>query len=125
VRYPSLAFFIFLFFFFCERLAHRVVNLEITAGQFKTIADLPAPLDSSVKLREVPAHKLTVRVFRGVANKARVHEESRILADALKADGITPAVDKIEDYELAQFNPPWCLGWLRTNEVRVGIKEDQ
>ena len=53
-----------------------------------TLATLPKPNNSAVKLREVPAHRVAVTRFSWYATDSRVARLQSRLMEALKRDGI-------------------------------------
>lgn len=80
-----------------------------------TMATLPVPEDPSVTLREVPAQRVAVRTFSGFVTEARVQEETGLLLDWLKARGLEPSAPP----QLARYNPPWSIPFMRRNEILV------
>ena len=78
---------------------------------------LPAPNDPQVRLTRLPAERMAVRRFSGLAFEGDVATERRALLDEVEARhlSIRGAVT------LAQYNPPWTLWFLRRNEVMVPI----
>ena len=82
-----------------------------------TLETLPTPLDSRVKLVEIPNKKLAAIQFAGYRSNARIQEIEHILLDALKRDDIK--IIGIPTY--AGYNAPWTPPWLTRNEVLVEI----
>jgi hypothetical protein len=82
-----------------------------------SMESLPQPIDSRVKLVEVP--KVTVAVLRytGSAKASGVIEKTALLLDALKPSG-WKAVGSASSYF---YNPPWTIPFFRRNEVMVGV----
>lgn len=83
-----------------------------------TMATLPVPTDPRVTLREVPARQLAARTFSGFVTEARVSAETEALRAwmmerGLQADG--PA-------QLARYNPPWSIPFLRRNEILIPVR---
>ena len=80
-----------------------------------TIDTLPTPNNPVVRLREVPATRYAVLRFSGwVTDEKRAAKTSELLA-WLDGRGMTPKGTA----ELARYNPPWTLPFLRRNEVMV------
>jgi len=83
-----------------------------------TLETLPQPNDARVQLRTVPGELVASLRFGGRANEdarqARTEELERRLADA----GYRP----VGEPTLAQFDPPWVLGFLRRNEIHVPVE---
>jgi hypothetical protein len=82
-----------------------------------TMATLPKPGDDRVKLREVPAKKMAVVRFSGFAGEGKVKEKTDELLAWVRAEGLEPAGAA----QLARYDPPWTLPFLRRNEVLVPV----
>jgi hypothetical protein len=80
-----------------------------------TMATLPVPEDPTVSLREVPAQRTAVRTFSGFVTEERVREETALLLGWMKGRGLQPSAPP----QLARYNPPWSIPFLRRNEVLV------
>jgi len=86
----------------------------------------PVPSDTTVRIVEVPARTCAAYTFSGSisdADGAYFHDLKEALVSALVSDGVLSNGDdagKVES-ELGRFNPPWCLPFLRTNEVLVTL----
>lgn len=91
------------------------VTFTLPAG--RTLADLPAPDDPTVVLRELPPRRVAVLRYTGPSGPARVADRARALADTLARMGITPAGAP----ESARFDPPWTFAWIRRNEVWIPL----
>ena len=100
------------------------VSMEQTGGQWRvhfvmpaqyTLETLPKPNNPLVTLREVPAGNYAVIRFSGFAGEDKVAKKTTALMAWLDSKGITP----IGKPELARYNPPWTLPFLRRNEVMV------
>ena len=78
----------------------------------------PLPTDPDVRVREIPGEKRAVIRFSGNADEADIAEQSEALrawmsAQDLEADG---------DPQLAGYNPPWTIPFLRRNEVLITVR---
>jgi hypothetical protein len=80
-----------------------------------TLASLPKPNNPAVTLREVPAINYAVICFSGFAGEDKIARKTADLLSWLNSKGITP----IGKPELARYNPPWTLPFLRRNEIMV------
>ncbi|MEI6319328.1 MAG: heme-binding protein [Pseudomonadota bacterium] len=80
-----------------------------------TMATLPVPEDPTVTLREVPAQRTAVRTFSGFVTEDRVREETALLLGWMKGRGLQPSAPP----QLARYNPPWSIPFLRRNEILV------
>jgi hypothetical protein len=80
-----------------------------------TLETLPKPNNPAVELREVPASNFAVIRFSGlVGDKKRAAKEAELM-HWLDSKGIQP----IGQPQLARYNPPWTLPFLRRNEIMV------
>jgi hypothetical protein len=100
------------------------VSMQETSGKWRmhfvmpskyTLETLPKPNNAEVKLREVPAKKYAVIQFSGLAGEEKVAKKTEELFTWLQAKQIKPAGAP----ELARYNSPWTLPFLRRNEVMV------
>lgn len=82
-----------------------------------TLETLPRPRDDRVRLREIPAQRMAVVRFSGFAGEDKVRERTSELLDWLRKEGLKPAGPP----QLARYNPPWTLPFLRRNEVMVPL----
>ncbi|GAX77231.1 hypothetical protein CEUSTIGMA_g4677.t1 [Chlamydomonas eustigma] len=92
---------------------------------YDSVDKLPIPKDARVHLVEVPEHKVAVIRFSGQFSAARAayfKDREAALRAAAKEDGIVLSVDP-QDVVVAGYNPPWCLPWLRTNEIMIPVLE--
>lgn len=83
-----------------------------------TMRTLPRPKDARVTLREIPAQRMAVVRFSGFSGEDKVKEKSGELLDWLRAQGLQPAGLP----QLARYDPPWTLPFLRRNEVMVALR---
>lgn len=82
------------------------------------LADMPAPLDASVRLREEPARRLAVLRFSGLATSNNLQRHADELMRRLGARGETA----LGEVSYAFYNPPWTLPWARRNEVMIALR---
>lgn len=80
-----------------------------------TLDTLPKPNNPAVRLREVPASNYAVIRFSGLVGEKKRAAKTEEQLTWLDSKGITP----IGQPELARYNPPWTLPFLRRNEVMV------
>jgi hypothetical protein len=79
---------------------------------------IPEPNNDSIRLRERPARIVAVRKFSGRWSDAKVAAQEQQLLKALADDGVkTTGV-----VELARYNSPFTLWFLRRNEVMVPVE---
>lgn len=100
------------------------VTMQQSAGQWRmyfvmpsqyTLSTLPVPNNAAVTLREIPESRVAVLRFSGLAGEEKTANKTAELLAWLKSKNITP----IGTPELARYNPPWTLPFLRRNEVMV------
>jgi len=80
-----------------------------------TLDTLPRPNNPAVELREVPASNFAVVRFSGLVGERKRAAKEAELMSWLDSKGIEP----IGQPQLARYNPPWTLPFLRRNEVMV------
>jgi hypothetical protein len=82
-----------------------------------TMETLPEPLDSRVKLKEVPGQLIAAFKYSGTWSRDR-YEEKRVRLQALMREkGLEPAGEPI----FARYNPPFMPWFLRRNEVLIPV----
>jgi len=100
------------------------VSMEQTGKQWRvhfvmpseyTLDTLPTPNNSAVSLREVPASNYAVIRFSGLVGEKKRAAKTAELMTWLDSKGITPTGQP----QLARYNPPWTLPFLRRNEVML------
>ena len=92
----------------------------VTPSQY-TLATLPKPLNPAIGLREIPARTYAVLTYSGSNTASTVQERTDQLLAWLQAQGIAP----IGQPQLAHYNPPWTLPFLRRNEIQQEIVWNQ
>mgnify|MGYP001225654584 CR=1 FL=1 len=83
-----------------------------------TLADLPKPNNPAVTLREIPGRKVAVLRFSGFAGEDKVTTKTAELRDWIVARGMSPAGAA----QLARYDPPWTLPFMRRNEILTEVK---
>ena len=82
-----------------------------------TLATLPQPNNPKVQLRAVPAARVAVVRFSGLAREEDVAAKTLALAQFVKAQHLEP----IGPPALAQYDPPWTPWFMRRNEMMIPI----
>ena len=96
-------------------------KVSFVMGKNYTLTSLPRPQDSSVKLRQVPAHTLAVRTFSGGPPKdERVRREREKIERALERAGMKPNQPQTLVY--GYHDPFITPKFLRRNEVALVIE---
>lgn len=80
-----------------------------------TLQTLPTPNNPQVMLRELPARNMAVITFSGLAGESKTADKTNALLFWLSGRQLRHA----DTPELARYNPPWTLPFLRRNEVMV------
>ena len=83
-----------------------------------TLATLPKPLNADVQLREIPAQTFAALTYSGTTTECIAQEKTAELLDWLTAQQI----EIIGSPQLARYNPPWTLPFLRRNEILQEIR---
>ena len=76
---------------------------------------LPTPNNPQVSLREVTAKKFAVVRFSGLVSEEKMAARTAELQAWMQTKQLTP----IGTPELARYNPPWTLPFLRRNEILI------
>jgi hypothetical protein len=105
------------------------VNIEGNSGKWRvefvmpsvySMATLPIPNDTSVKLREIPEQTSAVIVFSGFTVEEKVNNKTAALQKWMKARGLQ--ADSVP--RLARYNPPWTLPFMRRNEILINYRSN-
>lgn len=83
-----------------------------------TLATLPKPNNSLVKIKSVPAKKFAVIRFSGLVDEEKMSEKVSDLEQWINSKQLKV----IGNAELARYNPPWTLPFLRRNEVLIEVE---
>ena len=80
-----------------------------------TMATIPKPNNPAITLIEVPEVRYAVVKFSGLAGEKKVAQKTAELQQWMLTKKLTP----IATPELARYNPPWTLPFMRRNEVMI------
>jgi hypothetical protein len=83
-----------------------------------TLETLPKPLNSQVKIRQLPAENRAAITFSGFYSEDTVLEKTKALEDWIK----TKNMQAIGPPQFARYNPPWSLPFMRRNEVMIRVR---
>lgn len=78
-----------------------------------TLATLPVPNSTRIKIIEIPAKKYVVLRFSGFNSDANLAQQQKKLDAYIKDNHLSPLGDVIAAF----YNPPWILPFFRRNEV--------
>lgn len=92
-----------------------VIRFIMPAGS--DVATLPTPNDARVHLKSVPASKVAVARFSGLAGEADVEKQTAALRAFMAAHHLTP----MGPPALARYDPPWTPWFMRRNEIWIPL----
>jgi hypothetical protein len=101
----------------------------IMPSQYKSLSDLPIPNDPRVTLTQIPESTFAVIRFSGWVNediRMAKERELRESVEKLNTSKGTKEVVLDEDskrVQMAQYDPPWTIPFMRTNEVMIPVVE--
>ncbi len=81
-----------------------------------TMDTLPVPNNNQVKLRQMPARKVAVIRFTGLVNAEKTAQKTQELLNWMTDKKLEAST---AEPELARYNPPWTLPFLRRNEILI------
>ena len=80
-----------------------------------TMQTLPTPNNAEVSIIEVPLQTYGVIKFSGLTGEQKVAEKTQALKNWMQGQNLKI----IGDAEMARYNPPWTLPFMRRNEVMI------
>jgi len=80
-----------------------------------TLASLPTPISPEVKLIEITPQKKAVITYTGFNSEQKTQEKAQELRVWMKSKNLNPTGEP----QLARYNPPWTLPFMRRNEVML------
>lgn len=83
----------------------------------KTLESLPVPNDARVHLKTVPAARVAVVRFAGLARPDDVASQTTALREFIARQRL----EITGSAALARYNPPWTLWFMRRNEVMIPV----
>ncbi|KAJ3122594.1 hypothetical protein HK098_002730 [Nowakowskiella sp. JEL0407] len=104
-----------------EKTSESHVMSFILPSKYTKISDLPEPNDPNVLITEIPEKTVAVYKFSGLMSEKVKLDNLAILRGEAEKEGIKLST-KEEKIEVGQYNPPWTLPWLRTNELMVEVE---
>jgi hypothetical protein len=82
------------------------------------LKEVPEPLDPEIAVQKIPARRLAVMRFKGLAREKSVNEVKTRLLSTLGENGIVTVGDPF----LMRYNAPWTPGFMRRNEIGIEIR---
>ncbi len=89
----------------------------VMPSQF-TLETLPKPNNPLVKIKPIPAKKFAVIQFSGLVDEEKMAKKVTDLEQWIS----TKQLKVLGNAELARYNPPWTLPFLRRNEVLIEVE---
>ena len=93
-------------------------RVQFTMPSQYTMQTLPKPNNPNIEIVEVPAQTYGVIKFSGLAGAEKVAAKTEELQSWMQAQKLTITGTP----ELARYNPPWTLPFLRRNEVMIAYQ---
>ena len=84
-----------------------------------TLQTLPKPNNSNIEIVKVPAKNYGVIKFSGLAGSEKVAAKTAELQSWMQAQKLKMTGEP----ELARYNPPWTLPFMRRNEVMIAYQQ--
>lgn len=103
------------------------VNVEQSGAGWKvnfvmpsqyTLETLPKPNNPLVNIKPIPAKKFAVIQFSGLVDEEKMAKKVTDLEQWIS----TKQLKVLGNAELARYNPPWTLPFLRRNEVMIEVE---
>jgi effector-binding domain-containing protein len=83
-----------------------------------TMETLPEPLDSNVRLREIPSRKMAAVRYSGFWSQKKYEANKALLRDLIRKKGLRITGEDI----FARYDPPFQIWFLRRNEVLFPVE---
>ena len=93
-------------------------RVQFTMPSKYTMQTLPKPNNPDIKIVKVPAQTYGVIKFSGLAGSKKVAKKTETLKSWMQ----TQKLMVIGTPELARYNPPWTLPFMRRNEVMIAYQ---
>lgn len=93
-------------------------RVQFTMPSNYTMQTLPKPNNPDIKIVQMPAQTYGVIKFSGLASSKKVAKKTEALKSWMQAQKLMV----IGTPELARYNPPWTLPFMRRNEVLIAYQ---
>ena len=82
-----------------------------------SLNSLPKPNNPEIKIRQLGNRRCVVVKFSGTVTEAKFNAKAEALINLIKSENL----EIMGVPELARYNPPWTLPFLRRNEIIIEI----
>ena len=93
-------------------------RVQFTMPSQYTLQTLPKPNNPNIEIVEVPAQTYSVIKFSGLAGTEKVAAKTKELQSWMQGQNLTITGKP----ELARYNPPWTLPFMRRNEIMIAYQ---
>ena len=90
-------------------------RIQFVMPSHYTLQTLPKPNNSEVTIAELPVQTYGVIKFSGLAGSEKVADKTEELKNWMQTQNLTMTGTP----ELARYNPPWTLPFMRRNEIMI------
>ena len=94
-------------------------RVQFTMPSQYTLQTLPKPNNTDITILEVPPQTYGVIKFSGLAGVGKVAERTAELQSWMQTQKLTVTGTP----ELARYNPPWTLPFMRRNEIMIAYEK--
>lgn len=95
--------------------ADKQWRMQFIMPSHYTMQTLPKPNNSAITIIELPVKTYAVIKFSGLAGTQKVAAKTQELETWMQNQQLTPTSVP----ELARYNPPWTLPFMRRNEIMI------
>lgn len=95
-------------------------RVQFTMPSQYTLQTLPKPNNPNIEIVEVPAQTYGVIKFSGLAGTEKVAAKTKELQSWMQGQNLTITGKP----ELARYNPPWTLPFMRRNEIMIAYQPE-
>lgn len=107
----------------CKNSQHRdgsdFITMSFILSSKYNNENIPAPIDQRIKIHQQPPQMIACRSYSGPSIKEKVLKHSEELKSWVKQYSSYIMAD---DVEVAEYDRPSTLPFLRKNEVRIAVK---
>jgi SOUL heme-binding protein len=100
-----------------QEKAGELWQITFTMPAGSSLATLPEPLDTRIKLLEVPSRLIVALRYSGTWTQERYDQREKQLLELIRQKGLVVAGEPI----FARYNPPFMPWFLRRNEVLIPV----